>query len=449
MDGSVAKVDADGRHVFNFNLCRDDRHDNSVDDIVMAPDGSFCVAGRFSYQPPWSGPLQPAFPLRGSGSALAYLYPKGRKDAYMAAFASDGSLKWALQAGSAKDETPPRTALSASGRAYLMGQTDTIISITTSQGDSVILDGAGILHTYLVALTDSGNIAWTRLLEGGDRNLRIAALPGNRGLVLAGSFKGTTAFGADTLAAEGYQDAFVARLNDAGNYLWARRAGGPGTDSVLSLRVDKRGYPAVAIAYDSALTEAFGGQFAPASALQRQAVFRLQASDGRAVRSLSPFWAAEAPALRAFDLSPDGSVYLGAELGGAGNFGGSSFYQTLGGNSGYPDYTPAPDVFIARLGRGDTLAAGFPVMVSTRQALPSDGLVVYPNPATDGPITVRYAKALGRVDMLTIFNSQGQVAHTQPVSGADLAAGIRLDTRLAAGLYTVRCQGKSGRVVVP
>ena len=68
----------------------------------------------------------------------------------------------------------------------------------------------------------------------------VAVLPDGNCLV-AGFFKGTATFEgtATTLTSAGGNDIFLASYSAGGSFLWARRAGGTGTDDVL----DFAGYP--------------------------------------------------------------------------------------------------------------------------------------------------------------------------------------------------------------
>jgi len=76
----------------------------------------------------------------------------------------------------------------------------------------------------------------------------------------AGTFDGIAAFGATSLTSAGGDDAYVAKVDPIGNYLWAVRLGGAGNDSVAGVAVDQAGNPyLVGYLNGYALTKLNGG----------------------------------------------------------------------------------------------------------------------------------------------------------------------------------------------
>jgi hypothetical protein len=89
--------------------------------------------------------------------------------------------------------------------------------------------------------------AWTLRKLGGDgfdSIAAVAAMP-DGGLVIAGHFEGTIDVGSDRLVSAGHTDAFIARLDPAGQVDWAERLGGAGFDAATAVVVDRDGKPVV------------------------------------------------------------------------------------------------------------------------------------------------------------------------------------------------------------
>jgi len=85
--------------------------------------------------------------------------------------------------------------------------------------------------------------AWTLRRLGGDgfdSIASVAAMP-DGGLVIAGHFEGTIELGSDRLVSAGETDAFIARLDPAGQVEWAERLGGSGFDAATAVLVDRAG----------------------------------------------------------------------------------------------------------------------------------------------------------------------------------------------------------------
>ncbi|MBW6513682.1 MAG: PKD domain-containing protein [Candidatus Syntrophosphaera sp.] len=74
---------------------------------------------------------------------------------------------------------------------------------------------------------------------------------------VAGYFSGSISLGATTLTSSGYQDIYVAKISPTGNWLWARKVGGTGTELALDITVDTAGN-AYVIGSFSSPTVAFG-----------------------------------------------------------------------------------------------------------------------------------------------------------------------------------------------
>jgi hypothetical protein len=113
----------------------------------------------------------------------------------------------------------------APGNVYMAGTFDQSVDFDPGPG-SADLTAAGDFDGFVCKLNSSGDLVWTIQLggPGADRaeNVKVDAL-GN--LYVTGSFSGTVDFdpgpGTASLSAEAGTDAFVAKYDAAGNYVWA------------------------------------------------------------------------------------------------------------------------------------------------------------------------------------------------------------------------------------
>ncbi|GAB2940672.1 hypothetical protein GCM10027048_01320 [Hymenobacter coalescens] len=76
----------------------------------------------------------------------------------------------------------------------------------------------------------------------GNSSVRALVLGAQGRQYVAGTFSGTVQFGPTTLTSAGGQDAYVGCLDANGTWLWAAPAGGAGEDGALSLQVDAAGH---------------------------------------------------------------------------------------------------------------------------------------------------------------------------------------------------------------
>jgi hypothetical protein len=97
--------------------------------------------------------------------------------------------------------------------------------------------------TYVAKVDPNGNFLWAEQLGGAPGNTFWdgIALDGGGNVYVTGNFSGTAAFGGTTLTSAGGADIYVAKLDPNGNVLWARSAGGAGTDWAMRVAADGSG----------------------------------------------------------------------------------------------------------------------------------------------------------------------------------------------------------------
>ncbi|RTQ45250.1 hypothetical protein EJV47_25570 [Hymenobacter gummosus] len=108
---------------------------------------------------------------------------------------------------------------------------------------STTLVSVGSDDLFVAKLDAAGQWLWARRAGGSDQaRARALVLDGGGNVYLAGYFAGTAAnFGPATLASAGGNDVFVAKLSTGGSWQWAQRAGGSTADDAAALAVDAAG----------------------------------------------------------------------------------------------------------------------------------------------------------------------------------------------------------------
>ncbi|MFN8179102.1 MAG: alpha/beta fold hydrolase [bacterium] len=91
--------------------------------------------------------------------------------------------------------------------------------------------GGGWYNAFVLKLDSAGNHVWSRGYGGADYNagLHASAAPDGSALV-TGYFQGTVDFGGGPLTSAGGDDVFVMKLDGGGHHVWSRRYGSTGSD---------------------------------------------------------------------------------------------------------------------------------------------------------------------------------------------------------------------------
>lgn len=257
-----------------------DRHHCDVSKIAVTTAGQTYVTGNFE---------------RAVDFGATTLTSTGAKDIFLAKLDANGNSLWAVRAGDRGDDAGFGVAVDAADNVYVTGYfryTSTFGSFTlTGPGLSVgfvakysplgvcqwavpmvpqggygtslavdpngdiVLAGTfttltaqfGTTTLQMVGVNENGYVAklstlgtWLWAVRSGSRGGNVA-LDATGNVYCAGNFGGINTFGGITLASNGGQDGFVGKLDPAGNWLWAKSAGGPGYDYGSGVGTDYAG----------------------------------------------------------------------------------------------------------------------------------------------------------------------------------------------------------------
>ncbi|WP_406699030.1 tandem-95 repeat protein [Singulisphaera sp. Ch08] len=154
--------------------------------------------------------------------------------------APSGDLGYALSFGGSSQDQANEVATDSTGNIYVTGQFQGTTDLDPDPANAVNLTSAGSTDGFLAKFSPSGSLLWARSMGGTgvDRGTSLA-VDAAGDIVVAGEFSGTASFGVlPSLTSAGSNDAFIAKLDSAGNFLWAKRVGGTGADVARDLAVD-------------------------------------------------------------------------------------------------------------------------------------------------------------------------------------------------------------------
>ena len=218
-----------GPYHYDFALNAGSAGDDSGQAIATDAAGNVYVAGLFHGTVDF-----------GASPGLHTLVSTGGSDVFVAKYTSGGALLWVCGGGSAGDDSANGIAIGPDGNIYVAGGysgTATFGAGTTSAS----LTSAGGEDAFVLKLSPDGSIMWARGVGGSGADVANSiAIAADGSVYTTGSFQGTADFNPDStavnsLTAVGPSDVFVAKLDSAGNYVWAKQMGGIGWSQGTSI----------------------------------------------------------------------------------------------------------------------------------------------------------------------------------------------------------------------
>jgi hypothetical protein len=111
-------------------------------------------------------------------------------------------------------------------------------------GDVDMLSASGASDAFFAKYADDGSLLWAKSVKGmagATSVVRSVATDAAGNSYLAGDFTGTIAVGAFTLASGGDRDGFAAKVDAAGNVVWATQWGAADKEYAYGVAVDAAG----------------------------------------------------------------------------------------------------------------------------------------------------------------------------------------------------------------
>lgn len=161
------------------------------------------------------------------GSKSLTAAEKYNADLFVARYEPGGAVSWARGAGGYGKDHGNAITINGAGASYLTGEFEKVASFGSVQASA-----AGGRDVFVAKLDASGTFVWATSGGGSsnDRGSAIALDQAGNCYVTGDYFSKTASFGAATLTTAGDFDAFVARLDGTGKFVWAASAGGTRID---------------------------------------------------------------------------------------------------------------------------------------------------------------------------------------------------------------------------
>ncbi len=154
------------------------------------------------------------------------------------------TFKWAKKIGGTTNDYGQSIKVDASGNVYTSGLFQGTVDFDPGTGTSN-LTSAGSTDVFISKLNASGNFVWAKRMGGTLNDYGASIIDASGNVYTSGWFQGTADFdpGASTynLTSAGDSDIFISKLDDSGNFVWAKRIGGTSADGAWMLALDASG----------------------------------------------------------------------------------------------------------------------------------------------------------------------------------------------------------------
>ncbi|MEL5992637.1 hypothetical protein [Hymenobacter segetis] len=475
--------------------------DDSITGLAVDATGTVTIIGHFTNYgvgQPLASATFGSTVLTGGG---------GFVDAFVARLSPAGAWTQALRLGTGGIIQAQALALDGQGQAVVAGTFTNVLTIGTTT-----LTSGSSQDVFVARLSAAGQ--WTQAVQAGgaaptnNTSVGAVAVDAANGIVVTGWFYGNMRIEAPNPfilvnAGTGGADVFVARLNAAGQWTQAVRAGGPTSDQGQALALDAAGNVVVA---GIITTTAPGGTVGIGSTTLTGAggsdvfVARLSPTGQwfQAVQAGGP--GSDVPRSVAVDAAGTATVvgYFGLDstptpppMGHPISFGNTTlasagrqdlfvarlstagqWTQAVAAGGQLDDYAlattlaPNGDVTVAGAITGAarfaplTLSGNSPnssafvarlagLATATRAALPAEIFTLAPNPTGHGPAQVRLAwpEATAAPRPVLLLDNLGRTVRRQELPARATTATLDVQG-LVPGLYLVRCGTATSRLVV-
>lgn len=169
----------------------------------------------------------------------------GGADVFIQKLDANGQLLWAKTFGGTSSDYPEDMVTDANGNVYIIGYYRGTVDFDPSDAVDA-LTAHGVSDIFIEKLDADGNYLWAKSFGGTSLDEGYALAIDAQGYIYTtGLFRSTVDFdpgdGVTELTANGNKDIFIQKLDNDGNFVWAKNIGGSSNDKAFELVVDATG----------------------------------------------------------------------------------------------------------------------------------------------------------------------------------------------------------------
>ena len=227
----VSKLDSNGNYVWAKSMAGTGTRDDYGNSITLDASGYLYITGYFENTVDFD-----------PGAGVANLTSAGGTDFFVSKLDNNGNYVWAKNIGGTSNDEGKSIAIDAAGNIYTTGSFIGTVDFDPGSG-ATTLSSSGGNNVFVSKLDNNGDYIWAKSFKG-TKGCSIA-IDGAGNVYTTGYFSGTGDFdpgaGTANLTSAGSLDIFVSKLDNSGSYIWAKRMGGTGIEHVTSMALDASG----------------------------------------------------------------------------------------------------------------------------------------------------------------------------------------------------------------
>lgn len=208
---------------------------------------------------------------------------KGSPDVFISKIDANGTFIWTRFFGSVGTETSGGVAVDNVGNVYITGSFAGEMNPQLPPPNT-FLRPKGLSDIFVIKLSVDGVPQWVKAFGGTHNDSgNSIAVDQSGNIYLAGAFSTAVTFDpADeehsTLSSKGLTDIFVAKLNNSGDFLWAKGMGGAENDAANALTINSKGHILTTGVFRSEVDFSTGPEKVSLTAAGNSDIFILQLS---------------------------------------------------------------------------------------------------------------------------------------------------------------------------
>ena len=161
------------------------------------------------------------------------LISEGWSDIFVAKINSEGEWLWAKRAGGANTDLGLCISVNQNGDSYVTGNFEGFANF-----GNISLNSYGGQDVFIAKLNSSGDWQWVNKAGGYTQDVGHGlCIDSSENIYIIGNFNNSATFGNMTLTSFAYNDVFVAKLNNEGDWLWVQQAGGNYFDNGYAISI--------------------------------------------------------------------------------------------------------------------------------------------------------------------------------------------------------------------